>query len=227
MGVKVKICGLKTARALDTALDAGADYFGLVFYRPSPRNVEHEAAATLAKQGRGRAQSVALLVDPDNEALQRVCDIVAPDLIQLHGNETPDRTQEIKAIVKRPLIKAVKIDSKSDVESARGYENIADIILYDAKAPIGLANALPGGNGVPFDWRALAGVKGQRNFMLSGGLDPDNVAAAVAMTHAPIVDVSSGVESAPGVKDDALIRKFIAETKSANHAETMNESENV
>ena len=227
MSVKVKICGLKTTRALDTALIAGADYFGLVFYGPSPRNVELEAAAILAERGRNQAQSVALMVNPDDEALQKICDIVSPDLIQLHGDETPDRAQQIKALVKRPLIKAVKVDSKPDVASARAYQHIADIILYDAKAPTGMANALPGGNGVPFDWRALASVKGQRNFMLSGGLDPDNVAAAVAMTHAPIVDVSSGVESAPGIKDDALIHRFIAETKATTRAETMNETENV
>jgi len=226
MSVKVKICGLKTARALDVALEAGTDYFGLVFYEPSPRNVGHETAAMLADRGRGQAQSVALLVNPDSAALQRVLDQVTPDLIQLHGDEPPERVREIRAIANRPVIKAVKVETSSDVETARAYEECADLILYDSKAPDGKVDALPGGNGMPFDWQALMSVKRSNSFMLSGGLNPDNVAAAIAETNAPIVDVSSGVESAPGVKDDALIRRFIEIAKSASHPETSHEPEN-
>ena len=226
MSVKVKICGLKTQPALDAALEAGADFFGLVFYPPSPRNVDHATAAALTAHGRGKAQSVALLVNPDDDAVKQVCDIVAPDLLQLHGSETPERLGQIRAIANRPLIKAVMVESAADVSAARDYEASADLILFDAKAPSGMANALPGGNGVAFDWQALIGVKGQSNFMLSGGLNPDNVATAVATTHAPIVDVSSGVERAPGEKDDDLIRKFIAAAKSAATATTISEPEN-
>ncbi len=226
MSVKVKICGLKTQPALDAALEAGADYFGLVFYPPSPRNVDHESAATLTARGRGRAHSVALLVNPDDDTVKQIYDIVEPDLLQLHGSETPERLEEIRAIANRPLIKAVKVETAADVQSAREYESVADMILFDAKAPAGMANALPGGNGVAFDWQALTGVKAQDNFMLSGGLNPDNVAAAVAMTQAPIVDVSSGVERSPGEKDDDLIRKFVAAAKSAATATTTSEPQN-
>ncbi|MEM8743793.1 MAG: phosphoribosylanthranilate isomerase [Pseudomonadota bacterium] len=226
MSVKVKICGLKTRPALDAALEAGADYFGLVFYPPSPRNVDLDTAATLTARGRGRAQSVALLVNPDDDVVRQICDIVAPDLLQLHGSETPERLKEIRAIANRPLIKAVKVETSADVLSARDYEPAADMILFDAKAPAGMANALPGGNGVAFDWQSLTGVKTQDNFMLSGGLNPDNVAAAVAMTQAPIVDVSSGVERAPGEKDADLIRKFVAAAKSAATATTTSEPQN-
>ncbi|MDA7948676.1 MAG: phosphoribosylanthranilate isomerase [Hyphomicrobiaceae bacterium] len=227
MSVKVKICGLKTRRALDAALEAGADYFGLVFYARSPRNVDHDTAAALAERGRGTARSVALLVNPDDDEVRQVCDIVSPDFLQLHGSEPLERLEEIRAIANRPLIKAVKVESAPDVDAALVYESTADMLLFDAKAPPDMANALPGGNGVAFDWRALRRVKGQANFMLSGGLTPDNVATAVAITHAPVVDVSSGVERQPGEKDDDLVRKFIAAAKSAAPAKRTSEPENV
>ena len=226
MSVKVKICGLKTRRALDAALDAGTDYFGLVFYPPSPRNVDPETAATLAAHGRGVARSVVLLVDPDDAAVRQVCDVVSPDLLQLHGSEPPERVDEIRVMAGRPVIKAVKVETAADVDQAQVYNAVADIMLYDAKAPADMADALPGGNGIPFDWRALTGIKRDANFMLSGGLNPDNVGTAVAVTHAPIVDVSSGVESAPGEKNDHLIRKFIAAAKSAASADVTSEPEN-
>ena len=197
MNAKVKICGLRTPEALEAALDAGADYFGLVFYGPSPRNVDHETAHELAEAGRGRARSVALLVNPDDDAVRRVVDEVDPDIIQLHGNESPERVAQIKQIAQKPVMKAITVGSADDVAQARVYDGAADIILYDAKAPDDLADALPGGNGVPFDWKALRDVKGRGSFMLSGGLNPDNVASAIAATGAAIVDVSSGVESAP------------------------------
>ncbi len=214
MQVKVKICGLRTADTLAAALDAGADYFGLVFYPPSPRNVDYAHAAELAAQGRGRARSVALLVDPDDAALERIADEIAPDLIQLHGGETLQRVREIKQLTGCEIIKAIKVECAADAAAARDYDGAADLILYDAKEPEDTGQTLPGGNGVPFDWQALMGVKGGGSFMLSGGLDADNVAAAIAATGAHSVDVSSGVESAPGVKDAEKIRRFIAIAKS-------------
>jgi phosphoribosylanthranilate isomerase len=215
MNAKVKICGLRTPEALEAALDAGADYFGLVFYGPSPRNVDLATAHKLAEAGRGRAKSVALLVNPDDDAVRRVVDEVDPDIIQLHGNESPARVAEIKQITQKPILKAIKVETADDVAQADAYDSAADVILYDAKAPDDAVDALPGGNGVPFDWKALRGVKGRGSFMLSGGLNPDNVASAIAATGATIVDVSSGVESAPGVKDTDLIRQFIAAAKPA------------
>lgn len=213
MTVKVKICGVRTAQALDTALDAGTDYFGLVFYPRSPRNVALNAARELAERGRGRALSVALLVDADDDAIAAVADVVNPDLIQLHGSESPDRVAAIKAATGRPVVKAIKVATSHDVTSAARYAGCADIILYDAKASAGDPDALPGGNGVAFDWRALTGLEGNNGFMLSGGLTPENVHTAILRTGAAYVDVSSGVETAPGEKDPELIRRFIAAAK--------------
>lgn len=214
MNTKVKICGLRTAETLQAALDAGADYIGLVFYEPSPRNVSHEDAQLLAAMARGKAKSVALLVDPDDEAVNRIAKEVNPDVIQLHGSESPERVQQIRQLVQRPVMKAIKVGSPDDVALSRSYSS-TDIILFDAKTPEEARDALPGGNGVPFDWEAFAGVEKISNFMLSGGLNPDNVRLAIATTHAPMVDVSSGVESAPGEKDPDLIRSFIAAAKTA------------
>ncbi len=200
-------------QALDAALDAGAVYIGLVFYGPSPRNVDIETAQKLAARARGRALSVALLVDPDDSQIDAVSQAVNPDMIQLHGSEPPERVAEIRERTGRPVMKAIKVATRDDVEAGEEYRAAADIILYDAKAPEGEALALPGGNGVPFDWQTLAGVKKSGKFMLSGGLDPDNVRTAAELTGAGVVDVSSGVERAPGEKDPALIRRFIAAAK--------------
>jgi len=215
MTVKIKICGIKTHEALQAALEAGTDYFGLVFYGPSPRNVSESTARALVEAAGANAKSVALLVDPSDEDVRRVNEAVAPDYIQLHGQETPARVAEIKRLCGRPLIKAVHIAGPEDVDAAAAYGAIADIILYDAKASADASDQLPGGNGVPFDWRLLTGIKESDSFMLSGGLSPDNVAQAIGATHAPMVDVSSGVERAPGEKDASLIRRFIERAKSA------------
>lgn len=215
MSTQIKICGLSTPDALDAALGAGADYFGLVFYPRSPRNVGHDTARALVERAGERAKSVALMVDPDDAAIQDIVERVKPSLIQLHGQETPERVREVKRLSGRPVIKAIKISGQGDVEEAQVYDGIADFLLYDAKAAPDDAAALPGGNGVPFDWKALMGVKGRQDFMLSGGLNPDNVGKAIAMTGAHMVDVSSGVETAPGEKDTTLIRKFIAAARSA------------
>lgn len=214
MGPDVKICGLKSESALTAALQAGADYVGLVFFGPSPRNVDIATAKALAQLARGKAKIVALFVDPHDALVQEVMAQVAPDLIQLHGSETPERVATIRGLANRPVMKAIKVETAADAETALAYADAADLILFDAKAPKDAV--LPGGNGVAFDWRLLAGVGDRVAYMLSGGLTPDNVADAVRQTRARAVDVSSGVERAPGVKDVALIARFIEAAKRAN-----------
>ncbi len=216
MTIEVKICGLRDEAALEAALDAGADYVGFVFFARSPRNIAPDAAGKLVAQVRGRAKTVALLVDPDDALLTDVVERVGPDIIQLHGAETPERVAEVARRFGRPVMKAIAVGSAADVEAALAYADVADRILFDAKPLPGDAGALPGGNGVAFDWRALSGIDGRVRYMLAGGLDPVNVVAAVQLTGARAVDVSSGVESRPGEKDPALIRRFIRAAKTAN-----------
>lgn len=213
MPVKVKICGVRTPSIVEAAAKAGADYVGLVFFLKSPRNVTLEEARALAQAARGRLRTVALMVDPDDGLIDRVLEIVDPDLLQLHGNETPQRVAEIKARAGRLVIKAIAVSDAHDVAGAAAFADCADIVLFDAKADPDAE--LPGGNGVPFDWQALRDFRGGRPFALSGGLTPDTVAQAVRLTGASIVDVSSGVESALGEKDANLVRKFIRAAKSA------------
>jgi phosphoribosylanthranilate isomerase len=215
MNTEVKICGLRSAAALDAALTAGADYVGFVFYDRSPRNISPTAARVLADRARGKAKVVVLLVDPDDALLAEVIDRVAPDIVQLHGAETPARVAEISQRFGLPVMKAVAVASAADVQTALAYAGKADRILFDAKAPADDAAALPGGNGVAFDWLALAGLEGRIDYMLAGGLNADNVAEAIRATGAPAVDVSSGVESRPGEKDPDLIRRFIHAAKTA------------
>ena len=216
MTVEVKICGLKTEAALDAALGSGADYVGLVFCAASPRNLDFETAHRLAERARGRAKIVTLLVDPDDTLLDLVVAAVAPDIIQLHGSETPERVAEVSKRLGRPVLKAVKVVDADDALGALTYAGKADRILFDAKPVPGAA--LPGGNGVPFDWEALAGVRGKLDYMLAGGLTPANVAEAIRLTGATAVDVSSGVESRPGEKDPELIRSFLHAAKTAREA---------
>jgi phosphoribosylanthranilate isomerase len=211
MATKVKICGLKTEAALEAALAGGADYVGLVFFPPSPRNVTPAAAKELAAKARGRARVVALMVDPDDALIDTVMASADPDLIQLHGEETPARVGEIHRRWGRPVMKAIKVETAADARAARAYQGAADFILFDARAPA--ESTRPGGNGAPFDWRALAGVGDKGGFVLSGGLTPDNVAEAIRVTGAGIVDVSSGVERRPGEKDPDLIRRFLDAAK--------------
>ena len=211
MATKVKICGVKTQTALDAALAGGADYVGLVFFPPSPRNVAPAAAKALADTARGRAKIVALMVDPDNALIDTVMASAAPDLLQLHGEETPERAADIRRRWGTPVMKAIKVETAQDAGAALGYREAADLILFDARAPAD--STRPGGNGAPFDWRTLLGVKDRVPFMLSGGLTPDNVAEAIRATGAAIVDVSSGVESSPGEKDPALIQRFLQAAK--------------
>jgi phosphoribosylanthranilate isomerase len=216
MQVKVKICGIKTPEALQAALAARADFVGLNFYPPSPRSLAPEVAAGLAELARGRTSIVALIVDADDATIEQIVATVDPDLLQLHGSETPERAAEIVRRWQRPVIKAIKVETAGDAGRALEFAEVAQLILFDAKAPKDLAGALPGGNGLSFDWRLLAAVKDRVPFLLSGGLTPDNVAAAIAATGAAIVDVSSGVETAPGVKSPDLIRLFIAAAHAAH-----------
>ena len=214
MPVEVKICGLSTSETVQAATEAGADLIGFVFFPKSPRNVSLEQAASLASLARGKAKIVALTVDADDAQLTAIRAAVDPDLIQAHGSETPDRIAAIGVLTGKPVMKAIRVKDESDIAAAADYSSVASLILYDAKAPETLGNALPGGNGHAFDWSLLEGGK-RPAFVLAGGLTPENVADAIRRTGAPVVDVSSGVESAPGVKDVALIRKFIEAAKRA------------
>lgn len=216
MSVAVKICGLSRPDMLEAALDAGAAYIGLVFYEPSPRNVSLEQAEVLAAQARGRATIVALTVDASDALLRDIARRVRPDFIQAHGEETPQRVRDMTDMTAIPVIKAVKVKEAGDVGRARDYAGAAAMVLFDAMAPEALTRALPGGNGIVFDWSLLDAADGGRPFMLSGGLNASNIAEAIRVTGAPVVDVSSGVEREPGVKDANLIRKFIEAARSAS-----------
>lgn len=205
--IEAKICGIVTRAALDAAARHGAGYVGFVVFPKSPRAVTPEAAAALRAALPDRVIPVALLVDPDDEALRRVL-TVRPGLIQLHGRESPARVAEVRRMTGVPVMKAVGIARAADLAAARDYEPVADRLLFDAKPPK-TAGALPGGRGVPFDWRLLGGTRWARPWMLSGGLTTVNVAEAVGVSGAGAVDVSSGVETAPGIKDVELIRVFL------------------
>jgi phosphoribosylanthranilate isomerase len=207
---QVKICGLSTEETMQAAIDAGADFVGLMFYPKSPRNVSFEKAVGLAALAKGRAGIVSVVVDADDALLKSIISHVKPDYIQAHGSESPQRLADIKKIYGVGVIKVIKVKTAADVALAKDFRSVADLIMFDPKAP---EDILPGGNGLSFDWNLLKGVDGP--FMLAGGLNPNNVAAAIRVTNAAIVDVSSGVESAPGIKDLGLIRKFIERAKSA------------
>jgi phosphoribosylanthranilate isomerase len=209
----VKICGLSTASTLDAALAAGADMVGFVFFPKSPRHIDWATARALGRQAEGRAKIVALSVDADDDTLKRIVDALSPDLMQLHGGESPARVREISGRFARPTMKAIGVATRADLTAAGAYEGVVDTLLIDAKPPKGAA--LPGGNGRPFDWRLTQDFHAPVPWLLSGGLDPENVAAAIALSGARGVDVSSGVESAPGVKDPAKIRAFVAAARRA------------
>jgi phosphoribosylanthranilate isomerase len=213
MSGTVKICGLSTAPTLDAALDAGADMVGFVFFEKSPRHIQLDQAKTLTARVEGRARIAVLTVDASNEALSAIIDAAQPDFLQLHGRETPARVTDLKRLFGLPAIKAIGVSTAGDVAAAEAYRNIADRLLFDAKAPTDARH--PGGNGVAFDWRLLAGLDLRQPWLLSGGLDASNVAEAIAATGACGVDVSSGVESAPGHKDIGRIRAFVAEARAA------------
>lgn len=214
MSLIVKICGLKTPETLEAAIAAGADWVGFVFFAKSPRHVSLDEAKALGQIVGSRAKKVALSVDADDAALADIEKALKPDFHQLHGHETPARVAAIRAKFGRPVIKAIGIAEAADLETARAYETAADWLLLDAKPPKNAA--LPGGNGLTFDWQLLAGLDLEKPFMVSGGLDPSNVGEAIAISHPAGVDVSSGVETAPGVKDPAKIRAFIEAARRAS-----------
>jgi phosphoribosylanthranilate isomerase len=217
MALTVKICGVNSHEALEAAIGARADWIGLVFFERSPRNVSLAEAARLARAAAGRVKIVALLVDPDDETLEAIIGEISPDFIQLHGGESPERVLAIRNRFGAPVIKAVKVGSLEDAASANLYKNAANFILFDAKpGPARAPSALPGGNGAAFDWPLIADWRGRSDFVLSGGLNPDNVQAAIEATGATAVDVSSGVETAPGRKSPELIRRFIAAARAVS-----------
>jgi phosphoribosylanthranilate isomerase len=213
MAPTVKICGLSTGLTLDAALDAGADMVGFVFFSKSPRHIDWATGRALGRQARGRATIVALSVDADDDTLKRIVEALSPDLMQLHGSETPARVKEIRELFGRPTMKAIGVATHGDLAAAQTYEDVADHLLIDAKPPEGAV--LPGGNGRPFDWSLTREFRPSVPWLLSGGLDPDTVEAAIALSGARGVDVSSGVESAPGVKDPGRIRTFVAAARRA------------
>ena len=211
MPVTVKICGLTSAEAADAAARAGAAYGGLVFHPASPRNLALEQARALSAQMAGKLKRVALVADRSDADLQAIIAAVSPDYLQLHGSETVARTAEIRARFGLPIIKALPVAEAADLNAANDYAPVTDVFLFDAKPPKGAARA--GGHGAAFDWTLLAGRSFPRPWFLAGGLDPENVARAIALSGAAQVDVSSGVESAPGVKSIERINQFIAATR--------------
>ena len=207
MRLVVKICGLRTQEALDVSLHAGADMVGFVFFPPSPRHVDFHAARELGARVKGRALKVALSVDADDEWLAASIEALAPNLLQLHGKETPKRVLAVKARFRLPVMKAIAVETRDDLACVPEYAEVADRLIFDARAPRDATR--PGGLGKPFEWHLLKNLDPRVPFMLSGGLNRDNVAEAIGTTGAGGVDVSSGVERAPGEKDPDLIRGFI------------------
>jgi phosphoribosylanthranilate isomerase len=204
-----KICGLSTPEAVSAAMAGGASHVGLMFFEKSPRNVRPELAARLAEPVRARSavKVAAVMVDPSDADVREIAGVVKPDLIQLHGKESPERTAAIRALTGLPVIKAIGVRDASDIAAALKYEDAADQLMFDAKAPEGADR--PGGHGSSFDWTLLKGLSLKHPWFLAGGLDPWNVAEAIRASRSPIVDVSSGVERGPGVKDPHLITAFL------------------
>ena len=211
MPTLVKICGLSSPETLLATIAAGADMAGFVFFEKSPRHIDLETARTLGALAQGRLSKVSLTVDAGDDALDEIVGALAPDMLQLHGAESPARVGAVKARFGLPVIKAIGVATAADLAAARAYEGVADVLLFDAKpAPDA---AVPGGAGVSFDWDLLRNIN-TKNWMLSGGLDPENVAEALRRTGAPAVDVSSGVERARGVKDSVRIAAFVQAARS-------------
>lgn len=210
MTLSVKICGINSAPAMNAAVEAGADLVGLVFYPPSPRALAPDAAAALAALVPERIPRVGLLVDAGDATITAIVEAVPLELLQLHGRETPARVAEIRARFGLPVMKAVKIAGPDDLAETAAYVEVVDRLLFDAKPPKEMTGALPGGNALAFDWQLLAGRSWPRPWMLSGGLDAENLAEAVRISGAEAVDVSSGVEDSPGKKNPDKIRAFVA-----------------
>jgi phosphoribosylanthranilate isomerase len=213
MALDIKICGLKTDEALRAALAGGASHVGFIFFPKSPRYVEPEEAGRLRQAARGKALAVAVTVDADDAFLDRIMSAMAPDILQLHGSETPQRVAAVKARYGLPVIKAFPVREAADLQAIEPYRGLADRFLFDAKPPKGAE--LPGGNGVAFDWRVLSAVAEGTDYFLSGGLNAGNVADALRIANPSAIDISSGVESAPGVKDTRLIDAFFSAVEQA------------
>jgi phosphoribosylanthranilate isomerase len=213
MSLIVKICGLSTRETLDVALDAGADMVGFVFFPPSPRHLGLETARDLGGRVKRRALKVALTVDADDATLANIVEALQPDILQLHGREPVARLRDIKQTFGLPVMKVIAVETTADLASLPGYAAVADRILFDARAPKGATR--PGGLGSVFDWHVLENLDLKLPFMVSGGLTAENVAEAARVTRAGGVDVSSGVEGVPGVKDPEMIRAFIRAARMA------------
>lgn len=218
MSVLIKICGLRTPDTIDAAIGAGADMLGFIFFPKSPRHVPYTDALLLSQHIGDRATKVAVTVNATDTELDAIVEALSPDLLQLHGTEEPRRVAEVRSRYRLPVMKAIDIATRADMTRHEAYRTVADRILFEAKPPPG--SALPGGNGVPFDWTLLAGLDIDQPYLLSGGLDASNIHKAVQITGAPGVDVSSGVERAPGIKDPARIVAFVKAARAAAEAAT-------
>ena len=214
MPISAKICGLSTAESVQAAVEGGAAYIGFVFFAPSPRDIAPDLAAELAAAARSAGVGlVAVTVDASDTALTQIASVLKPDLIQLHGGETPERAAAVRRLTGTRVVKALRVSTAADLDAAAPFEGVVDHLMFDAKPPQGAA--LPGGNGAAFDWSILAGRRFAKPWFLAGGLEAGNVEDAVKASGAPMVDVSSGVESAPGVKDPALIETFLKAVRRA------------
>jgi phosphoribosylanthranilate isomerase len=209
----IKICGLKTDAALAAALSGGATHVGFIFFPKSPRNIAPPEAGRLRELAGGKAKAVAVTVDADNAFLDAIVAEMRPDMLQLHGSETPQRLTELKARYGLPIMKALSVREPADLAAIAPYLGVADRLLFDAKPPKG--SELPGGNGVSFDWTILARLDADVDYMLSGGLNAANIGEAIRLANPPGLDISSGVESAPGIKDTALIEQFFKAVRAA------------
>ncbi|TIQ48628.1 phosphoribosylanthranilate isomerase [Mesorhizobium sp.] len=213
MTLDIKICGLKTDAAMAAALAGGASHVGFIFFAKSPRYVDPAEAGRLREAATGKAKAVAVTVDANDAFLDEIVAKMRPDMLQLHGAETPARVAELKARYRLPVMKVLSVSEAADLDRLKPYIGIADRIIFDAKPPKG--SQLPGGNGVAFDWHILAGLDASLDYMLSGGLNAANIGDALRLANPPAIDISSGVESAPGVKDPVLIEQFFRAVRAA------------
>ena len=216
MKLDIKICGLTTPDAIDRAVALGATHIGFIFFGKSPRHIEPADAGRLADRIRGRAKIVSVSVDADDDELDEIMALIRPDILQLHGRETPERVLTVKAVTGLPVWKALSVSQAEDLARIDAYDGIANRFLFDAKPP--RDSELPGGNGVSFDWRLLAGLGADIDYMLSGGLNRDNVGEALRIARPTGIDASSGVESSPGVKDLTMMDEFFAAVRKARVA---------
>jgi phosphoribosylanthranilate isomerase len=216
MTIQIKICGINSVESADAAVRAGADFAGLMFHPKSPRALNGEQARVLSDRMKGRTRLVAVVADPDDAILKAIVANARPDFIQLHGKESVARAGDIRSATGLPVIKVLAVAEASDLAAASQYEAVADMLMFDAKAPAGAARE--GGHGAAFDWQLLKGRTFARPWLLAGGLNAKNVARAVSISGAPGVDVSSGVETAPGVKNPEMIRTFVENARNAQFA---------